>query len=96
MKNIFRAKIYKMEPPLTQSGKKNLNYWILEPEINISNNIDSLTGWSGGGDVKKQIRMKFSTLKKAEDFAKKNEIVLEYLKINERSFKNKSYAENFK
>ena len=96
MVNFTRDKIYKKEPPATQSGNKNIDYWILEPDFSITNNKDSLMGWSGGGDVRHQIKIKFSTLKEAENYAKKNDIDIEHVNNNKRSVKKKSYAENFK
>ena len=74
---------------------KNLNYWILEPIVSISHNADKLMGWNGGGDVRQQIKLKFSTLKNAEIYAKENGIILEFLNTHERSLKIKSYADNF-
>ena len=53
-------------------------------------------GWSGGGDVRHQIKIKFSTLKEAENYARKNDIDIEHVNNNKRSVKKKSYAENFK
>ena len=95
MVNFIRARVYKKEPSAMQSGNKNLNYWILEPIVLISQNSDKLMGWNGGGDVRQQIKLKFSTLKNAEIYAKENGIILEYLKTHERSIKIKSYADNF-
>ena len=95
MANFIRARVYKKEPSATQSGNKKLNYWILEPIVSISQNPDKLMGWKGGGDVRQQIKLKFSTLKNAEIYAKENGIILEYLKTHERSIKIKSYADNF-
>jgi len=45
--------------------------------------------------VRQQIKLKFSTLKNAEIYAKENGIILEYLNTHERSLKIKSYADNF-
>ena len=95
MANFIRARVYKKEPSATQSGNKNLNYWILEPIVSISHNADKLMGWNGGGDVRQQIKLKFSTLKNAEIYAKENGIILEFLNTHERSLKIKSYADNF-
>ena len=95
MANFIRARVYKKEPSATQSGNKNLNYWILEPIVSISHNPDKLMGWNGGGDVRQQIKLKFSTLKNVEIYAKENGIILEFLNTHERSLKIKSYADNF-
>jgi len=92
---ISKARVYKKEPAATQSGRNNLGYWVLEPIVDIQNSTDRLMGWNGGGDIRQQIKLKFSTLNEAEIYAEENGIMLEYIKINERNFKLKSYAENF-
>ena len=53
-------------------------------------------GWSGCSDVKKQIKLKFSTLGDVERYAKNNKSLLILIEPKERVRLYKSYADNFK
>ena len=93
--NLKRAKVYKNTVSPTQSGEKNSKYWILEPIIQNSSKKDHIMGWSGGTDVKKQIKLKFLTLSDVERYAKKNKIVIDVIMPKEKERIIKSYADNF-
>ncbi len=93
--NLKRAKVYKNSASSTQSGKKNVEYWILEPAIEKSSKRDHIMGWTGRADVKKQIRLKFFTLSEVERYAEKNKIVIDVIESKEKEKIIKSYADNF-
>ena len=94
--NFNRAKVYKNASSSTQSGRQNAEYWILEPVVDKISMRDSIMGWPGCSDVKKQIKLKFSTLGDVERYAKKNRIIINIIKPKEKSKIIKSYADNFK
>ena len=94
--NFKRAKVYKNTVSSTQSGKQNLDYWVLEPSVKNTSMRESIMGWSGCSDVKKQIRLKFSTLGDVERYAKKNKIDINVIEPKEKIKIIKSYADNFK
>jgi hypothetical protein len=52
-------------------------------------------GWSGGSDIKEQIKLKFSSINDLERYAEKNKISLEIIQPKEKKVIIKSYADNF-
>ena len=93
--NFNSAKVYKKIPSATQSGKNKSDYWILEPVCSKNYTIDTLMGWSGGRDIKQQIKLKFTSLNDLKRYAKKNKISLEIIQPKEKKVIIKSYADNF-
>jgi len=92
-KVVFR--IYKPTKTATQSGLGNTSYWHLKIESSDSYYIDSLMGWVGSKDPRKQIVLKFDFLEKAVSYAKKRNVkyIVEMPKNAKRLLK--SYANNF-
>ena len=93
--DFIKAKAYKNTTSSTQSGKKRTDYWVLEPLCPKNHVKDDLMGWSGGGDIKNQIKLKFSSINDLERYAKKNKISLEIIQPKEKKIIIKSYADNF-
>jgi len=93
--NFNSAKVYKKIPSATQSGKNKSDYWILEPVCSKNYTTDTLMGWSGGRDIKQQIKLKFTSLNDLKRYAKKNKISLEIIQPKEKKVIIKSYADNF-
>lgn len=79
-----------------QSGRANINKWLLEFEPDAVRKIDPLMGWTGSTDTKGQVRLKFTELDDAVEFATRHHIAYTVLQPHERRLKIKSYAENFK
>ena len=93
--NFSTAKVYKNIFSATQSGKHKGDYWVLEPVCSKSYIRDDLMGWSGGRDVKQQIKLKFTSLNDLERYAEKNKISLEIIQPKEKKVIIKSYSDNF-
>ena len=93
--DFIKAKAYKNSTSSTQSGKKRSDYWVLEPLYQKSYVKDDLMGWSGGSDIKNQIKLKFSSINDLERYAEKNKISLEIIQPKEKKVIIKSYADNF-
>ena len=93
--NFIKAKAYKNISSVTQSGKKNSDYWFLEPLCSNIYTQDYLMGWIGGRDIKNQIKLKFASLNDLERYAEKNRIKLEIIEPKEKKVIIKSYADNF-
>ena len=93
--DFVKAKAYKNSTSSTQSGKKRTDYWILEPICSQNYVRDDLMGWSGGSDIKGQIKLKFSSINDLERYAEKNKIALEIIQPKEKKVIIKSYADNF-
>lgn len=90
------ARIYRPAKSAMQSGRANVQKWILEFEPAAAKKPDPLMGWSGSADTNGQVRLRFSDLAAAEEFAARNHIAYTILPEHQRILKIKSYAENFR
>ena len=54
------ARIFQPTKTAMQSGQANTRFWIIEYEPEEAKKIDSLTGWTGSGDMRGQIKLKFN------------------------------------
>ncbi|WP_341808795.1 NADH dehydrogenase ubiquinone Fe-S protein 4 [Wolbachia endosymbiont (group E) of Neria commutata] len=88
-------KIYKPTKVATQSGLGNTSLWHLKIESSDSYYIDSLMGWVGSKDPRKQIVLKFDSFEKAVFYAKKRNV--KYVIETPKNVKMlpKSYSDNF-
>jgi len=89
------AIIYKPTKSAMQSAKSN-PYWYLQFKDTYRES-DSIMGWTSSSDMKpQQLKLKFSSLNAAVEYAKSNGIDFEILKEQERTKKHlKPYAKNF-
>jgi len=79
-----------------QSGRAGTRRWVLEYEQATPREPDPLMGWSSARDTLNQVRLCFATLDEAKAFADKHGIAYEVEQPQERVFKPKSYADNFR
>ena len=89
-----KAKIYIPTKSAMQSGKGKTKKWLLEFETKDPK-VSSLMGWESTNDTLGELKMEFSSREKAEDYAKKNNILYEVIEPKEREVVIKSYADNF-
>ena len=90
------AKIYKPAKSAMQSGLRNTKNWILELPQENERYIDFLMGWTSSKNTISQVKLYFSSSKKAIAYAKKSG--LSYVVIESKhqpKLKPKSYASNF-
>ena len=90
------ARIYRPSRTATQSGIGKAKFWLLEFEPKEARRIDPLMGWTGSGDMARQVRLNFSTKEEAITYAEKNG--LSYLVEEAKPTPRKivSYSDNFK
>ncbi|APR98913.1 ETC complex I subunit [Wolbachia endosymbiont of Folsomia candida] len=93
--NKVAFRIYKPAKTATQSGLGNTNLWNLKIESSDSYYIDSLMGWVGSKDPRKQIVLKFDSLERAISYAKKRGVKYEVEMPKCAKKFIKSYANNF-
>jgi len=74
--DFIKAKAYKNSASSTQSGQKRTDHWVLEPIFTQNSVKDDLMGWSGGSDIKEQIKLKFSSINDLKRYAEKYNISL--------------------
>jgi len=89
-----KAKIYSPNKSAMQSGLNKTGKWILEFETkNPTKN--PLMGWESSSDTLSEIKLEFSSLESATNYAKKKKIIFEVIEIKKRKTVKKSYADNF-
>jgi hypothetical protein len=90
------ARIYRPGRTATQSGQAKSKLWVLEFAPEFAPQIDSLMGWTGSRDMRRQVRLHFGTQEEAIAYADKNGIP--YLLEEPRPIARKiqSYSDNFK
>ena len=90
-----RARIYRQPKTAMQSGQAGTHEWMLayEPE---AQRHDPLMGWTGGGDTRGQLHLKFATREEAVAYAEKNGLRYEVELAHDRKVRPKAYADNFK
>ena len=90
------ARIYRPSKTAMQSGRAGTRRWVLEYEPATPREPDPLMGWSSAGDTLNEVRLKFATLEEAKEFAEKKGLEYTLVEPQERSFKPKNYADNFR
>ena len=90
------ARIFRPAKTAMQSGRAGTRRWVLEYEPATPRDPDPLMGWASARDTLNQVRLKFATLEEAKQFAEKKGLDYAVVEPQERSFKAKSYADNFR
>ena len=67
----MQARIYQPSKSAMTSGQGNAKSWVLEYAPAERQTIDPLMGWTGSGDMNRQIRLRFATREAAENYAKR-------------------------
>jgi hypothetical protein len=93
---MAKARIYRPSKSAMQSGRANMQKWVLEYEQATPRLPDPLMGWISAADTLNQVRLRFDTLDEAERFAKERGIEYELIEPQQRKPKPKSYADNFR
>ena len=89
-----KAKIYSPNKSAMQSGLNKTRKWILEFETrNPTKN--PLMGWESSSDTLSEVKLEFSSLELAINYAKKKKIIFEVIELKKRKTIKKSYADNF-
>ncbi|MFQ5565765.1 MAG: ETC complex I subunit [Paracoccaceae bacterium] len=68
----MQARIYQPSKSAMTSGVANCRDWILEFAPAEPRQIDPLMGWTGSGDTKRQVRLRFQSQEAAVDYARRN------------------------
>jgi hypothetical protein len=92
----MQAIIYKPAKTAMQSGVAKTKKWVLEFLPVAPKYVEPLMGWIGSRDTQQQVKLYFSSIEEAEQYAKNNEIVYSIRVEQKRSHLPKSYADNFK
>ncbi len=90
------ARIFMPPRNAMQSGRGRTQEWILEFEPGEKQRIDPLMGWSGSGDTRGQVRLRFATKEDAVAYAEANGLRYEVEEPKPIRIKAKVYADNFR
>ena len=77
-----------------QSGYGKTDKWILEFETKDPT-VNPLMGWESSSDTLTELKLEFSSMELAVNYAKKKKIDFEVIKPKKRKTIKKSYADNF-
>jgi uncharacterized protein YcsI (UPF0317 family) len=89
------ARIYKPARTAMQSGRANTKDWVLDYEPEEPRVVESLMGWTSSGDMKQQVRLRFSSKEEAVAYCKRNGIPCRVFEEKPQGRQIQSYADNF-
>ncbi len=89
------VRIFQPAKNAMQSGRAKTNTWVLEFSPIAAERADDLMGWTGGGDTRKQLQMKFSSKEAAIAYAEKKGLTFQVKEPKQRKLIIKNYADNF-
>ncbi|MEQ9488576.1 MAG: ETC complex I subunit [Alphaproteobacteria bacterium] len=91
----MEVRIFKPAKTAMQSGRAKTKEWVMEFEPSDRQNADSLIGWVGSSDTRRQVTLHFHTDKEAIAYAEKHGYVYTVQQEKTRRIKPKAYADNF-
>jgi hypothetical protein len=89
------ARIYRPARTAMQSGRANTREWVLDYEPEEPRVVESLMGWTSSGDMKGQLRLRFSTKEDAVAYAERHGIPYQVFEGKSAPRRGMSYADNF-
>lgn len=90
-----KARIFQPAKTAMQSGRAKTKFWLFEYEPSPKA-IDPLMGWTGCTDTLGQLRLRFSSMEAAVQFAEEKGIPYEVETPHARAKVLKSYSDNFR
>ena len=88
--------IYKASKSPTQSGKYRPHSWLIENIEAYKISVDPLMDWIGEEIVSNSIKLKFTNLESALEYAKRENLDYSIVGNNSKKKLLKGYADNFK
>ncbi|MEL6234348.1 MAG: ETC complex I subunit [Pseudomonadota bacterium] len=91
------ARIYKPARNAMQSGQAKTREWVLEFAPEQRKRIDPLMGWSGSGDMNRQVKLRFDSKEAAVDYARHHGIAYQVQEPKPRKpvIRPRGYGDNF-
>ena len=89
-----KAKIFKPTKTAMQSGIAKTSKWVFEYIVDQPG-VNPLMGWESSTDTLSELKLEFSSMENAIEYAKKNKIEFEVVEENKRKIVKKSYSDNF-
>ncbi len=91
----MEVRIYQPAKTAMQSGRGKTHQWVLEFVSEAPKTIDGLMGWTGSGETRNQLVLRFASKSEAIAYAKRQGYGYTVDEPHERLVRPKSYAENF-
>lgn len=93
----MHARIYRPARSAMTSGQANTKAWVLEFAPEEAKRIDPLMGWTGSGDMRRQVRLSFETSEAAVEYAERCGLayVVEQAHRRRPNIRPRGYAGNF-
>ena len=94
---IMQARIYQPSKSAMTSGMGNSRDWVLDYAPVEPRQIDPLMGWTGSGDMKRQVRLHFATEEAAIEYARHHGLAytVETPKTRRANIRPAGYGGNF-
>ena len=89
------ARIYKPTRNAMQSGTAKTKEWVLDYEPEEPRGIEPLMGWTSSGDMKQQLKLRFTTKQEAIAYAERHGIPYQIVEPKEPARRTIAYADNF-
>ena len=89
------ARIYRPAKTAMQSGHGNTHEWVLDYEPEEPRVVESLMGWTGSGDMKSQLRLRFATKEEAVAYAERHGIAYQVFDAKASPRRSIAYSDNF-
>lgn len=90
------ARIFQQPKSAMQSGKANVDLWVLEFAPADARWADPLMGWTATRDTQSQVRLTFPDKDAAKAYAAKHGIAARVHATPPKNLKLQAYADNFK
>jgi hypothetical protein len=92
----MKVRIFHPSKTAMQSGRGQLNKWLLEYEIETPRRAEPLMGWISSGDTLNQVRLHFDTKEDAVAFAERKGWDYSFQEAQVRRVRPRNYADNFR
>ncbi len=93
----MQARIYQPSKSAMTSGQANTRSWILEFAPEEAKRIEPLMGWTGSGDMRGQVRLKFESREAAIEYAERHGLAYSVEESHRRrpNIRPRGYGGNF-
>jgi len=92
---VMLARIYKPSKTAMQSGFANTKSWVLDFEPEAPREVEPLMGWTSSGDMRQQLRLRFSSKEEAAAYCDSHGIAYQVFETTPPKRPTISYADNF-
>jgi hypothetical protein len=89
------ARIYKPARNAMQAGAARTKEWVLNYEPELPREIEPLMGWTGSGDMRQQVELRFDTLEEAIAYCERHGIAYQVTQPPPSTPRPLSYSDNF-